>query len=99
MENFDRVRKIGLAACQAELNEKVEILRFLLNNYNDGRRKNFFCLAVNLLEQQDAKNVMKQIAIETQLDDSVKEKSAIAVRLFEAVAEKRNTVLKLKTKE
>jgi hypothetical protein len=99
LENFDRIKQIGLAACQAELNEKVEILRSLLNNYNDGRRKNFFCLAVNLLELQDVKNVIKQIATESQLNDSIKEKSAIAVHLFEIMAGQRNIVLKLKTKE
>ena len=99
LENFDRIKKIGLAACQAELNEKVEILHFLLNNYNDGRRKNFFCLAVNLLELQDVKNIMKRIAVETQPDNSIKEKSAIAAHLFEAMAGERNIILKLKTKE
>lgn len=32
------------------LEEKIEILEFLIENYNDGRSKNIYCIAVNLLE-------------------------------------------------
>ena len=46
-ENFERIRKSGLSAYQAELDEKVAILEELLEQYNDGRKKSFFCLAVN----------------------------------------------------
>lgn len=43
-------RKIGVCAYNREQAEKVQILNQLLEHYNDGRRKTFFCLAVNLLE-------------------------------------------------
>ena len=68
-------------------------------NYNDGRRKSFFCLAVNLLELQDIKSVVEQIVTETESDNpTLKEKAAIAANLFQAVAAKRNIVLKLNKK-
>jgi hypothetical protein len=98
LKNFEKIKKTGLEAYKSELTEKVEILRFLLSKYNDGRRKNFFCIAVNLLELQDIKYVMEQIAEETKPDGSIKENSAIAVRLFQDMAEKRNIVLKLRKK-
>lgn len=37
------------------------ILDSLLANYNDGRKKIFFCLTVNLLELVDLKKVLEQI--------------------------------------
>ena len=77
----------------------MEILQTLLESYNDGRRKNFFCIAVNLLELQDVKNVMEQINDETEPDDPIKERSATAVRLFQAMADKRNITLKLRKKK
>jgi len=92
LKNFEKVKKYGLAAYQAELNQKVQILRELLENYNAGRQKSFFCIAVNLLELQDIKEVM------TNLNPNlpIKEKAQLAVQLFQAMADKRNITLKLK---
>ena len=99
LKNLDKVKKIGIDAYYIELTEKIEILRYLLLNYNDGRRKSFFCLAVNLLELEDVKSVVKQIAAETKSDtQSLKEKARIAVNLFQTMAVSRNIVLKLNKK-
>ena len=35
---------------KVELDDKIEIPWNSIDNCNDGRRKNFFCMAVNLLE-------------------------------------------------
>jgi len=97
MKDFKKAKTIGLNAYKKELNEKIKILEDLLANYNDGRRKSFYCLAVNLLELADIKSVLKQIRKATTLDDlTLKEKSVIAVELFEAAAKDRNVVLKLR---
>jgi hypothetical protein len=97
LKDNEKVRKIGIEAYQSELEEKINILSYLLNYYNDGRRKSFFCIAVNLLELPDVKSVMEQISAETKSDDlPLKEKAALAAKLFQAMAEKRNVVLKLK---
>ncbi|MDR1089148.1 MAG: DUF3795 domain-containing protein [Coriobacteriales bacterium] len=63
LADFQKVKDIGLAAYQAELKEKVGILERLLADFNDGRRKNFFCLAVNLLELADIRDVMTRIKV------------------------------------
>jgi len=98
LKDNDKVKNIGIAAYQTELNGKVSILQGLLENYNDGRRKNFFCLAINLLELRDIKDVMKQIEAEINLDNPLKERAVTAVRLFQAMAKKRNITLKLRKK-
>ena len=54
-------QKIGAEAYRAEQEEKICILKWLLQNCNDGRKKTFFCVAVNLLELEDVRNVMGQI--------------------------------------
>ena len=84
-ENFERIRKSGLSAYQAELDEKVAILEELLEQYNDGRKK-FLCLAVNLLELQDVRELMAQLKQEEKPGNTVKENAAVAVRLFEDMA-------------
>lgn len=99
LRDLAKVSKIGLEAYQAELNEKVAILEDLLENNNDGRRKSFFCVALNLLELPDIKDVLRQIAAETKPGHSAKEKAAIAARLFQAMADQRGVSLALRQKE
>ncbi len=82
------MREIGEEAYNAEQRRKIEILRFLPGHFNDGRRKTFFCVAVNLLElAEDAEELPP------------KEKSAQAVRLFQQAAQARVVELKLHKKK
>jgi hypothetical protein len=97
-KDLDKVKLIGLDAYIAEQNEKIEILRDLLSNYNDGRLKSFFCVAVNLLELSDVRSAMKQIKIEADPEDPAKGKSKTAVCLFQNMADNRNISLKLRKK-
>lgn len=99
LKDLQKAGKIGIEAYQAELTEKMEILKYLLDNYNDGRRKSFFCLAVNLLELPDIKLVLEQIASETGSDElTLKDKAKLAASRFNTMAEKRNIALKLNKK-
>ena len=85
-------------AYQTELSEKVELLKHLLENYDDGRHKSFYCVAVNLLNLRDISTVLEQLADVTAPDAPQKVKAAAAVRLFEAMAEQRNISLRLRKK-
>ena len=99
LKDFEKVKKIGIDAYKSELEEKVKILRYLLDHYNDGRRKNFFCIAVNLLELKDVQFVVEKILAEIKSDNlTIKEKAKIAVSVFQTMAEKRKIVLKLNKK-
>lgn len=95
LSDFARAKEKGMEAYQAELNEKMAILQALLDGYNDGRRKNTFCVAVNLLELQDVRDVMAQVADEIDPQAPVKEKAAQAAGLFQAMADSRGISLKL----
>ena len=96
LKDFEKVKNHGLVAYQCELNQKVEILRDLLENYNDGRRKSFFCIAISLLELEDVKEVMTNLPQELNPNLPIKEKSLIAVRLFQEMADRRNVELELR---
>jgi hypothetical protein len=95
----ERARTIGIDAYRAELAEKADILKYLLANFNDGRRKSFFYIAVNLLPLQDVKTIMEQIEKGTGSDNmTLKEKAALAADLFQTMASKQNVVLKYNKK-
>jgi len=93
---MEKAKQIGMEAYATKLNEKIILLETLLKNYNDGRRKSFFCLAVNLLDVDDIKAVMTQAADEIGPETGQKELSATMVRLFEEMAKKRDVSLNLR---
>lgn len=101
LDNFRKVKEYGLDAYQSELHQKIEILNYLLDNYNDGRRKTFFCTATNLLDLEDIQNVMNEIDLKIagrESELSLKEKALIAVQLIQSMADQRNISLKLRRK-
>lgn len=65
LRDLDRAQKMGMETYLEELGEKTAILEKLLAGYNDGRRKSFFCLAVNLLELSDCQEVWEEISSQT----------------------------------
>lgn len=81
-------------AFRAELAEKSRLLTTLLEHYNDGRRRSFFCTAVNLLPAGDTAATVER------LDSSLplKARAARAVRLLNQAAEDRDIPLKLNKK-
>ena len=94
--DMEKAKRIGIEAYEAELSEKVGILEALLADYDDGRRKSFFCLAVNLLELPDVRAVMGIIASEVDPDAPIKDKAAATAKLIEQMAQERDVVLKLR---
>ena len=91
-----RMLEIGPEAYKKEQQEKLEILLSLLSGYNDGRKKTFFCIAVNLLELSELQKVMQELEDSTYFEEERKQKSAKAVQLLQQKAEERGIVLKLR---
>lgn len=92
-----KAKEIGIEAYTEEQAEKVNLLDTLLNEYNSGREKTLFCLAVNLLNVDDIKKVLDeggQLASEMPLIDKAK---YIASRLRE-IANEKGIELKLRKK-
>lgn len=98
MKDFARAKEMGMDAYRAELNAKVAILHQLLDTYNDGRRKSYFCLAVNLLPLDDLCEIMAQLAAEVTPAQPVKERAQAAARRLDACAQGHGITLKLKQK-
>lgn len=99
--DLEKARESGIEAYNAEQVEKAEILNILLSDYNAGRQKTMFCVAVNLLDLRELREVLKKI--EKRQDDietwTLKEKSAFVVGLLQDVAVKKNIDLKLRKKK
>lgn len=99
MKDFEKVKRIGIEAYQAGQQEKIELLKELLEHYNDGRKKTFFCLAVNLLELSDIKKVITLMKETSELEkSSLKEKASCITEMFQDIAKQKQITLKLRKK-
>jgi hypothetical protein len=95
---MEKIKHIGIGSYHTELSEKATILMYLLDNYNDGRRKTVYSLAVNLFELTDIKAVIQEIESKVSQSMPIKEKAIIATKLFEDVALRKGIILKLNKK-
>ncbi|NLG18130.1 MAG: DUF3795 domain-containing protein [Fibrobacter sp.] len=62
-----------------ELNEKTSILKFFIDNFNDGRRKSFYCTAVNLLPIKDLRALYEKISSDAGLKSTNAREKAVFV--------------------
>lgn len=92
-----KAKEHGVERYQQELNEKISFLTDLLAHYNDGKRKNFYCTAVNLLELSDLNELKEYIqqAIE-EADLSAEEKTTRVVSFTAERAKQRLVDLTLR---
>jgi hypothetical protein len=86
----------GIDAYAAELEQKIMILRDLLDNYNDGRQKSMFCLAVNLFEMKDLKETMAELKRSVGVHKPIAERAAVASRVIKAAAKKLDVTLTMR---
>ncbi len=99
MRDLERAKKIGIAAYNEELDKKKEIFEKLLKEYNDGRKKTFYCVAVNLLDLEELEDAMRMVEeFDTSHTLTVKEKAEQIKSVFEDLAQQKNIVLKLRKK-
>lgn len=95
LKDMQKAKTIGMDKYHEEQMEKGKILKKLLAEYDVGHRDVFFCLAVNLLEVDDLKNVLKDCD-ELTSNMGFDEKSLFMKERLIDCGEKRNIELKLR---
>lgn len=98
--DLEKAKEIGIEKYNLEQEEKIRILDYLLSNYNDGRRKSFFCVAVNLLDISELKVALRLVSDNKELSLLSKKQSAsYVVDILNSIADKRGIKLKLNKKK
>jgi len=95
-KDMEKAKQIGIEAYEVELDAKVRLLEELLVHYDDGRRKSFYCLAVNLLELAETEAILTRVRTEVDADAPVKEKAKAVASLLQAKADETGIILKLR---
>ena len=96
--DIQRFQEMGPDAFRVELDAKTEILEELLEGYNAGRKKTFFCTAVNLLPLPDLQAGMAEIRAASAGLDGLPEREAAAVGALTALAQRQGVSLSLRKK-
>ena len=100
--NIERMQKAGLKTFLQEQHQKRILLEDLLANYNDGRSRSFYCIAVALMPHapiKEAVGKVKAAMASSKLDISdIKAKTKVLKSLIQDSASKSNLNLKLRKK-
>jgi hypothetical protein len=94
--NFKYVRRNGIKKWDAQQQEKIAFLKTLLENYNDGRSKSFFCLSAQLIPLNKLKAALAAAQEKITPEMALKEKAKIVKGEFNGAAEKCGIELKLR---
>lgn len=95
LKDMQKAKTIGIEKYHEEQLEKKKILNKFLSDYDAGHRDVFFALAVNLLELDDLKKVLKECD-ESTINMNLDEKSQFIKEKLIHCGEKRNIELKLR---
>lgn len=100
LRDIQKARRVGIDRYNQEQESKVKILKMLLDKYNDGRRKSFYCMAVSLLPLQEMENILTMIKNDPGFEElSIQEKAKYLVSQFQNLASKEGITLKLRKKK
>ena len=69
------------------------------SHYNDGRRKNLFCVAVNLLTIKEIENILQTVKSDKDFQSmGKKEQASVIAKLLQDIAAPKGIELKLRKK-
>ncbi|MFW9900418.1 MAG: DUF3795 domain-containing protein [Candidatus Thorarchaeota archaeon] len=102
LSNLELVQKEGIEHFISQQKRRIELLNIMLEEFNEGRSKSFYCIATALLqidELENTLNVSKQQLKEEKVDiNDLKTKSKILKENLSKLARSQSIELKLKRK-
>lgn len=102
LSNLRLIKEKGIAHFFTQQQKRIKLLEAMLESFNEGRSKSFFCLATALLPINDIEKAMKaslnKIEDENVAQNDLKTKSKILKENLSKLAEDKSIELKLKRK-
>jgi hypothetical protein len=99
--NHEFIQTYGLKNFIEQQKKRITLLENMLNNYDDGRSKSYYCIATTLLPISDLDNSIQKM--EKKFQNSIffrkKEKSKILKKFLNESTTKNNIELKLRKKK
>lgn len=96
LRDMEKAKSMGIEAYRDEQRAKAALLHQLLDDYDDGTRDVFFCLAANMLEVDDLQAAIEQADTTTEGMD-IRARADYVESELRRIAAKRNIPLELRT--
>jgi len=90
------IQKNGLAEFRKTQEIRSKLLSKILDNFNEGHSKSYYCLAVTILEVDEIKKAILE-AQDKSMGLDIKEKDKLLHSIFDKIALEKNYFLKLRT--
>jgi hypothetical protein len=94
-DNIAFIKEHGIKEFEKQQKMKERILLELLNNYDDGRSKNFYGIAATVMDIPDLEGVLEKANKQSKGLDQ-QEKAKLMHSILDEIAEKKNLNLKLR---
>ena len=101
--NLDFIRNHGIEKFIEQQSKRIRLLETMLKDFNDGRSKNFYCLATTLLPMRDLEIALDKTERKIKADevgaDDIKTRARILRGFLDDSAAREGIELKLRKKE
>jgi len=89
------IRKNGVHDFARVQKTREQLLKAMLRDFNEGRSKSYYCIAATVLKIEELRDSLSE-ARKQSVGLEIKQKSRVLHSILDAVARKRNCVLKLR---
>jgi hypothetical protein len=94
-DDISYVQQHGFTEYKKLQNTREEILKDMLNNFNDGRSKSYYCIAATIMEIEELEQALSD-AKESSVDQDLKAKAKILHKLLDDKAKQKGYFLGLR---
>jgi len=94
-DNIFFVNQHGISAFEKAQNERARLLKELLNEFNEGRSKSYYCIAATIFDIDELKGAI-DMARNKSADLDIKSKAKLVHAILDDIAERQGYVLNLR---
>jgi len=94
-EDIDFIQKNGVAKFEKVQKKREQLLKEILQEFNEGRSKSYYCIASTIIDIEELKNALNT-AKQNSKGLNIKEKSKLLHSILDEIAEQKKYYLKLR---
>jgi hypothetical protein len=94
-DDISFIQKHGIIEFEKVQKTREKLLKEMVQNFNEGRSKNYYCIAVTIFEIEELKKTLTK-AKKDSVGLEIKDKSKILHSVLDEIAKKKNYCLKLR---
>jgi len=94
-DDINFIRRNGIKEFEKEQLYREQLLKDMLNKFNEGRSKSYYCIAATVLEINELEEALNR-AKEVSAELTIKEKSKLLHSIIDEIAQQKNYHLKLR---